>query len=191
MSYYALLDKKIFSIQEYTLTPIRVEDRFLIMKWRNEQLYHLRQAKLLTTADQDNYFNEVIAKEFDQEKPAQILFSFLKNGIFIGYGGLVHINYKDKNAEISFIMNTASEAEYFEIYWLKYLTLLQKIAFQELKFHKIFTYAFDLRPKLYEVLQKNNFIKEATLKEHCIFEGRFIDVVIHSKIENSKCTLDY
>ena len=62
------------------------------MKWRNEQIYHLRQAKPLTAEDQKNYFSNVVSKLYDQEKPAQILFSFLKDGKCIGYGGLVGYN---------------------------------------------------------------------------------------------------
>jgi hypothetical protein len=34
-----------------------------------------------------------------------LLFSFLKNGECIGYGGLVHINWIDQNAEISFMID--------------------------------------------------------------------------------------
>ncbi len=62
--------------------------------------------------------------------------------------------------------------------------MIGKIAFEELKFHKIFTYAFDLRSHLYPMLIKNGFQEEARLKEHCFFEGKFIDVLIHSKYEN-------
>ena len=182
MSYYAALKQQIFTAQKYTLTPIRFEDRFLIMKWRNEQIYHLRQAKLLTTEEQDDYFKNVIAKQFYQEKPTQLLFSLLSNGICIGYGGLVHINYIDKNAEVSFIMNTALEADYFEVNWLNYLILIQQLAFEELQFYKIYTFAFDLRPKLYEALVAAGFYEEARLKSHCFFENKFIDVLIHSKL---------
>ena len=166
----------------YSIVPLRSKDRYKIMKWRNEQLYHLRQDKLLTIEDQDNYFNTVIAKEFDREKPAQLLFSFLKNGICIGYGGLVHINYIDKNAEVSFIMDTDLEMEFFETNWLKFLNLLEKIAFEEINFHKIFTFAYDLRPYLYNVLLKAGFYEEAILIEHCLFNDKYINVIIHSKI---------
>lgn len=168
----------------YSIVPLRSIDRYKIMKWRNEQIYHLRQNKLLTKEDQDEYFDKVIAKEFDQEKPSQILFSFLRENECIGYGGLVHINYIDKNAEVSFIMNTILETDYFENNWLNFLALIQNIAFEELQFHKIYTFAFDLRSNLYKVLEKDGFIKEATLKEHCFFENQFVDVVIHSKIKS-------
>ena len=185
MNSYKVLNKQIFSKERYTLVPIRFEDRYDIMKWRNEQIYHLRQAKPLTQEDQDAYFENVVTKLFDQEKPNQILFSFLEDGICIGYGGLVHINWIDKNAEVSFIMDTALEKDGFQELWLSYLKLIEEVAFNGLSFHKIYTYAFDLRPNLYEAITNAGFFEDAKLKEHAIFEGRAIDVVIHSKINKN------
>ena len=72
-------------------------------------MYHLRQTKKLTKKDQDLYFKDTIYKQFSQDKPEQILFSFLENDICIGYGGLVHINWKNKTAEISFLIDTNKE----------------------------------------------------------------------------------
>ncbi len=100
----------------------------------------------------------------------------------VGYGGLVHINWVDKNAEISFIMNTELEKENFSKYWSAYLGLIECVAFNELGLHKIYTYAFDLRPHLYDTVENEGYKKEAVLKEHCLFQGMFKDVVIHSKI---------
>ena len=190
MRKYKVLEKQIFSIGEYSIVPLRDEDRYDIMRWRNEQIYHLRQNRPLTEADQDAYFKNVVAKLFDQEFPNQILFSYLENGKCIGYGGLVHINWIDKNAEISFIMDTALEKDFFSFHWQTYLGLIEEVAFIELQLHKIYTYAFDLRPHLYESIQVAGFNKEAVLMEHCFFNGGFIDVVIHSKISNQRLTLE-
>lgn len=181
---YPFLKQQEFIEGEYSIVPIRYEDRLNIMQWRNEQIYHLRQATPLTEINQEIYFKNVVAKLFEQEHPNQILFSYLKNGECIGYGGLVHINWIDKNAEISFIMNTKLEKNEFHFHWKTYLNLLEKVAFKELKLHKIFTYAFDVRPHLYEAFENSGFIKEAILKEHCLFNGKFKDVVIHTKINN-------
>lgn len=178
---YPFLDQNTFSKGDYALVPIRYEDRLPIMQWRNEQLYHLRQAKPLTEADQEWYFTEVVAKLFEQERPAQILFSYLEKGKCIGYGGLVHINWIDRHAEVSFIMATELEQESFDLHWATYLELLEKVAFDELGLHKIHTYAFDLRPHLYPIFERAGFVKEAVLKEHCFFEGAYKDVVIHAK----------
>lgn len=181
MKNYKALIKQVYSKGIYSIVPIRFEDRIEIMKWRNEQIYHLRQNQPLTIQDQDNYFNTIINQLFEAEKPNQLLFSYLENDKCIGYGGLVHINWIDKNAEISFVMNTKLEKDMFKFHWGTFLQLLENIAFNELNFHKIFTYAFDLRPHLYEVLESNNYFKEAVLNEHCFFNNQFIDVIIHSK----------
>ena len=181
MRTYKALNKQVYSEGIYSIVPIRFEDRLDIMKWRNEQIYHLRQSQLLTIQDQDNYFNTIVNQLFESEKPFQFLFSYLENDVCIGYGGLVHINWIDKIAEISFVMNTKLEKDMFKFHWGTFLQLLENIAFNELNFHKIFTYAFDLRPHLYEVLESNNYLKEAVLNEHCFFNNQFIDVIIHSK----------
>ncbi len=181
---YACLREQNFRLGNYSLVPIRDEDKYLIMKWRNEQIYHLRQQVQLTYQDQEKYFSDVISKLFDLNQPSQVLFSYLKDGECIGYGGLVHINWTDRNAEISFIMDTALESKEFEKNWLIYLTLLKRIAYQHLRLHKIYTYAFDLRPRLYDTLNKAGFIQEARLKEHCLFEEKYIDVVIHSALND-------
>jgi len=180
-NYKCLLKSKISS-NYFHLEPIRDEDKYEIMDIRNQQIYHLRQSELLTKENQDKYFLNVISKLFEVENPNQLLFSVFFKEEFIGYGGLVHINWIDKNAEISFVMKTHLEKDFFEFYWLNFLNLIEQIAFNELNFHKIFTYAFDLRPKLYKALLKSNFIEEARLKEHFSFQNRFIDVLIHSKI---------
>ena len=146
MNRYKSLKSQVFEKNNYKIVPIRCEDRFDIMNWRNEQMYHLRQNSLLTTKEQDMYFKKVVNKLFEKETPNQILFSYLKDGKCIGYGGLVHINWIDKNAEISFVLNTNLESNEFSFHWSNYLGLLEQVAFKELFLHKIFTYAFDLRP---------------------------------------------
>ena len=173
-----------YILGDYSITPIRYIDRLAVLKWRNEQMYHLRQAKPLTVAEQEHYFTTIIPKLFEQRQPNQILFSFLKNGKCIGYGGLVHINWIDKHAEISFIMNTELESVEFDLNWTRFLRQIETVAFEELNFHKLFVYAFDIRPHLYLMLMKNNYFLDATLKEHCFFNNKYIDVVIHSKISN-------
>jgi RimJ/RimL family protein N-acetyltransferase len=178
---YKCLHKQIFQLGNYQLIPIRDEDKYLILKWRNEQLYHLRQAAPLSIEAQEAYFKQTVSKLFEQEKPNQILFSYLENGICIGYGGLVHINWIDKHAEISFIINTELEKDFFEFNWVTYLSLIEQVAFKDLNFHKIFTFGFDLRPHLYKAVEKAGFQKEATLKEHYCWEGQFIDAIIHAK----------
>ncbi|KYG82851.1 GNAT family N-acetyltransferase [Roseivirga echinicomitans] len=182
---YKVLTTQVFAHGEYSIVPIRDQDRYDIMQWRNEQIYHLRQAEPLTKERQDAYFDNVISSLFEQEKPHQILFSFLKKGECIGYGGLVHINWQDKHAEISFIMNTELEENFFVSNWKMFLTLIESVAFRELNLNKIVTYAFDLRPQIYTIFEQCGFKEEARLKEHVFYNGHFINVVIHGKLNKN------
>ena len=182
MNSYRKLNKQEYHKNEYSLVPLRYQDRTAIMKWRNEQIFHLRQNKPLTETDQENYFQQIVSKLFTAENPNQILFSYLHNDKCLGYGGLVHINWIDGNAELSFLMDTELEHNYFEFHYTNYLDLIKELAFNELNLHKIYTYAFDLRPYLYPILEKNQFFLDARLKQHTYFDGQFRDVVIHGLI---------
>jgi len=185
MPEYKVLKKQCFKYQGYSLVPIRSEDRYLIMKWRNEQMYHLRQNELLTIEKQDLYFDTIVANLFVNERPEQILFSYLNNDSCIGYGGLVHIDWANKNAEISFIMDTNLETEEFDFHWKNYLSMIEELGFSELQFHKLYTFAYVIRPHLFKTLETAGYSKEAIFKEHCFFENQFIDAVMHSKINNN------
>jgi RimJ/RimL family protein N-acetyltransferase len=186
MNSYIALNNQIFSSGELSIVPIRYEDRLAIMKWRNEQMYHLRQDNLLTVKDQDHYFNTVIKGIFSQKQPNQILFSYLENNECIGYGGLVHINWKDQNAELSFLIDTSIEQKHYEFYLSNFFKMIQVVAFKELNFHKLFTYTFDVRPEMYPILENQDFYREAVLKDHCSLNGEFKDVIIYSKLNTIK-----
>ena len=179
---YKILKRQEYQIDDYKIVPIRTQDKYKIMQWRNEQMYHLRQKKVLTEKDQDLYFDKVINKLFEQKYPEQILFSFLYKEQCIGYGGLVHINWQEKSAEISFLMQTKLEKKFFEKNWSVFLKLIEKVAFNDLTLHKIFTYAYDIRTHLYPILEKAGFILIKRLKNKYEINKQIFDVVIHEKI---------
>lgn len=78
-------------------------------------------------------------------------------------------------------MNKKLEKENFASFWKIFLDLIEQVVFNELNFHKISTFAFDLRPHLYAPIEAAGFVKEATLKEHFWFNGEYKDVTIHTK----------
>ena len=174
------MKQQVFTKGDHSIVPIRMEDRYLIMKWRNEQIYHLRQNQPLTKDNQDKYFNTVVAKLFDKEQPDQLLFSYLEDDKCIGYGGLVHIDWVNKNAEISFVLDSKLELV-FENHWTNYLQLIEKVAFEDLKFHKLYTYSYNIRANLFKILENNRYSLDAILKEHAFYKNEFIDVIIHYK----------
>ena len=179
---YKCLSQSIFSNEKYALRPIRDEDKYAIMQWRNEQIDILRQKQALTKEEQEQYFATTVAGLFTQLKPGQLLFSFLENNVLIGYGGLVHIDWESKNAEVSFITETKrnTNKRQFIDDWYNYLQILKPLAKEHLGFSKIYTYAYNIRPNLYPALLKSGFIEEARLKNHIAIKNKYYDVLIHS-----------
>ena len=55
---YKCLIRNDFKKKSFLIVPIRYKDRFDIMKWRNQQIYHLRQSKPLTKEVQNTYFKK-------------------------------------------------------------------------------------------------------------------------------------
>ncbi len=75
---YKALKNQVFSIENYKIIPIRDEDKYDIMRWRNEQIYHLRQNEPLTEEKQEKYFQNVVAGLFEKEKPRTNSFFIFK-----------------------------------------------------------------------------------------------------------------
>jgi hypothetical protein len=124
MRNYPFLQQQSLTHNGFSIVPIRDEDKYTIMHMRNDQLFHLRQQLPLTKQKQDDYFAAIITSLFVQQQPKQVLFSFLQNDECIGYGGLVHINWVDKYAEISFIIKPSLEKELLDVSWQSFLDMI-------------------------------------------------------------------
>lgn len=177
---YLGLKEQSFYLNGYILRPIRYGDRNAILKWRNDQLYHLRQPKKLKEQEQDHYFKTVVASLFEVNYPDQLLFSLDYDNEHIAYGGLVHIDWDKAYAELSFVMNTSLETKYFKKLWEVFLILIEKIA-KELNLKAIYTAAFDLRPRLYEVLELNGYKREQEINIYTKFTSQEETIIVHAK----------
>lgn len=179
---YPLLNQSHFQKGDVKLIPIRYEDREAIRQWRNDQIDFLRQKEPLSQADQDNYFQHQVSGLFEKNQPDQLLFSYLVKNELVGYGGLVHIDWKQKSAEISFLMKSEIQGDDFVNHWMQYLSLIDQLAFQELRLEKVFTYAYDLRPLLYEALKNSAFQEVERKVNELEVKGKKVDVLIHEKV---------
>ncbi|MDB5270130.1 MAG: hypothetical protein JWP58_3170 [Hymenobacter sp.] len=169
----------------YCLVPIRCEDREPIRAWRNAQLEVLRQATPLTAEQQDTYFQRVVLSLFEQEKPGQLLFSLLHEDILIAYGGLVHISWPDLRAEVSFLVEPtrAGDAATYRADFLAHLRLLGQVAFEGLKFNRLFTETYDIRPAHIAILEEAGFRLEGRLRQHIqLAPGTFTDSLMHGQL---------
>ena len=171
-----------YEFHDFSLVPIRFEDRYDIMKWRNDQIDLLRQKEVLTIEEQDFYFKNVVAPLFENNQPSQLLFSLIQNNELIGYGGLVHIDWENKNAEISFLLdNKLNDESFYSICFNVFLVLIEKIA-KEIKLHKIFTYGYDIAEYRFEPLIQQKYMLEAHMRNHVLVKDNLVDVKIYSKL---------
>lgn len=185
---YVCLKTDRYQSNDYSLVPLRAEDIFLIKQWRNEQIRILRQKRPLTDADQQRYYEEVIQPTFSVACPDQILFSFLYQHKLIGYGGLVHMDWESKRAEVSFLLDTTRSAQIatHEKDFTAYLHLIKTVAFEDLHFHRLHTETFNIRDHHVAIMEKNGFIREGRMKDHVMIDNQFVDALIHGCLEPAK-----
>lgn len=185
MTTYRALPQPEYCWQDYRLVPIRLDDRESIRTWRNAQLLVLRQAEPLTAAQQDAYFQRVVLPLLEQERPGQLLFSLLHRGELIAYGGLVHIAWPDLRAEVSFLADPARAADpaTYRADLRAHLRLLGQVAFAGLKFRRLFTETYDLRPAHVAILEEAGFQLEGRLRQHVqVAPGIFVDSLMHGQL---------
>lgn len=143
------------------IEPIKLADAESIRLWRNAQISILRQEQPLTKDEQERYFSETVAPLFRQQQPEQILFRFLDHDQFVGYGGLTHIDWEKREAELSFLLNPAVPQH--EVKLRPFISLLISVAFFELQLNSVFTEAYLFRDTIISLLEELGLKKEQLL----------------------------
>jgi RimJ/RimL family protein N-acetyltransferase len=182
---YKALKQNDFSCGDYILVSIRQEDMERIRQWRNAQMSVLRQSVKLSPGHQKLYFENVIKSSFDDKETKQLLFSLIKNNQLIGYGGLVNISWKDKRAEMSFLLDDqiANKKNLYKEDMTNFIYLIKKLVFEEMKFNRVFTETFAFRAFHISILEENGYVKEGILRDHILVSGKFYDSIIHGIIK--------
>lgn len=185
---YKCLNQKTYQDRDgYQILSIRKEDIEKIRQWRNAQIHVLRQKVILTVEAQEQYFQHHIWPTFLNEKPAQILFSFLLDGQCIGYGGLTYLNWENFRSEISFLVDPirAENPILYSQDFVHFLNLLCQVSFVDLQLHRLMTETYAFRDSTLAVLEKYGFKKEGVLREHVYQNGQWIDSIIHGLLEKN------
>lgn len=179
---YKLLEGFDGRFREYEIRSVRQVDALPIMRWRNAQIHALRQSEPLTEQKQLSYFHEIVFPSFSQEHPPLVILSFLREKKLIGYGGIVHLDWKAKRGEVSFLLDP-ERTEDKQSYGLElgtFLTLLKRLAFRHLSLNRLTTEAYDTRPWHLKVIEANGFRLEGILRQHTWKDGHFSDAHLHA-----------
>ena len=182
MNSYNCLPIQELKLNNYSITPIRYIDIQEIRRWRNEQIDVLRQEKIITPEQQTQYYESVIKKSFFEHQPIIILFSFFLEKDCVGYGGLTNINWKLKNAELSFICETkrSKKTDLYQKDFSVFLKLIKQLSFEYLKFVKLYTETYDIRDNHIKILEAHEFILTSTLIKNKPIRKEWINVLFHS-----------
>lgn len=181
MNHYACLHEQRFGCGPYEIVTIQPEDIENIRIWRNAQMDVLRQSEPITAIQQIEYYSAKIWPQLESRHPREILFSLFRDGRHIGYGGLVHIAWLHRRAEVSFLVEPERAADrvvYGEDFHA-FLGLIKKVAFADLRLNRIFTETYAIRGYHISILESAGLNREGVLLEHIYIDGNPVDSIMH------------
>lgn len=181
MNTYACLQHQRFEHRGHALVPVQPEHIEPIRLWRNAQMDVLRQSAPITAPQQQAYFERHIWPTQVLTHPPQILVGFLQDDQLIGYGGLVHVAWEHRRAEVSFLLDparTRREAAYAADF-LAFLHLIKVLAFDDLGLHRLYTETYAIRTHHITVLEAAHFQPEGRLRAHVWIDGQAVDSLMH------------
>lgn len=176
--YQCLKNNRIGDSEGYWIAAVKPEEIERIRVMRNSQIDFLRQLEPIDMEEQKAYFRTEIWPSFSLEHPKQILVSLFYGQEWIGYGGLVHIDWKEKIAEVSFLFEPLRSA-YYQEDLLHYLALIKQMAFDDLKLSALTTETYIFRTEVRELLEKSGFRLEKVLKRRAFKRNQWQDSWLH------------
>lgn len=171
----------IYRFNRRLLCPLERKHLSKLKEWRNQQIDILRQRKPLTEYHQEKWYPKAMNDE------NQMLFSIQleesdTNREFIGYCGIVYIDYVNRRGEISFLVSPKrlSDRDLYRIDFLSVLYLVCEFVFGELGLNKLYTETFAFRKTHIDVLEEFGFVLEGRLRDHHFSRGQYNDSLLHS-----------
>jgi len=162
-----------------------------IRLWRNAQIDILRQKAPISAEEQQAYYATHVWPVLAAREPANILLGYHENDRLIGYGGLVHIAWEHRRAEVSFLLDPAlmTSAEAYGPYIRAFLGLTKRLAFRDLAITRLVTECYATRPGIIALLESEGFRREGELRKHVRVGGRPVDSILHGWLAEDAITL--
>ncbi len=158
---------------------ITKNDLKLLRDWRNsEKIFRFNsQYTLLNIVNQTNWFKRIKSKKSDR-----IMFLITADEKPIGVCGLIHIDLKNRNADVAIIIgNEKFQGKGFGTISLKKLI---DYGFKKLRLNRIGADIFEFNLFSINLFQKLNFKHELTLRNSLWRRGRLWNVLVFSLLRN-------
>lgn len=169
-----------------SLRAVQPKDIEAIRQWRNAQMDVLRQAEPISVEAQRAYFARAVWPAMEEAEPANLLLAFSEGEQLIGYGGLVHVSWPHRRAEVSFLLRpdlAANEGSYCSLFGA-YLGLIKRLAFEGLGMNRLWTETYAFRDAHIATLEAAGFRPEGRMREHVVIDGRSTDSLIHGCLKD-------
>ena len=180
---YKLLSNLPFKVEQITLNEITPREIEQIRIWRNEQMIVLRQKQLISKDEQIHYFKHNIWNELDSLNPNQILVGIYQTSLFIGYGGLVHIDWGAQSAEVSFLLDTkfSKNLSTYNVIFTEFLRGIEYIARLKLNLKVLTLETFSFRKEHISIIEKSGYTVLSTKSFDAVDNKESISSILHSK----------
>jgi carbamoyl-phosphate synthase large subunit len=183
---YSVMPRPRLQDRELTLRAVQPADIESIRKWRNAQMNVLRQSTVITPEAQQRYFDAHVWPSKTSPQPPQILLAIERHGQLIGYGGLVHIAWAYRRAEISFLLEPHLERDspLLSEFFTRFLRLLQILAFEDLQLQRLTTETYAYRALHIQALEAAGHRLEGRLESHVLVDGKPCDALVHGLLSS-------
>jgi RimJ/RimL family protein N-acetyltransferase len=163
-----------FKNQKLIFKKVSKKNLELIRKWRNtyEIFQQNTQFTLLNSIDQEKWYKVISNVNTDR-----IMFIVKNNKIPIGICGLIHLDNKNKNADIALILGELNI--HGKGLGSQMLNQLLSIGFNKMKLNRIGAEILEKNKKSEHVFQKMNFKFEGKIREAIWRKGKFQDIKIY------------
>jgi len=178
---YRVMPRPCLGDSTLLLRAIGPQDIEPVRQWRNAQMDVLRQTEPISPEAQVRYFAEHVWPDQDSPQPRQILLAIERHGELIGYGGLVHISWPYRRAEVSFLLapHLEQDPESLSSLFSRFLVLVQEFAFADLGLRRLTTETYAHRSVHIGAMELAGHRLEGVLREHVLVDGKPTDALVH------------
>jgi RimJ/RimL family protein N-acetyltransferase len=178
---YRVMPRPELADGDLAVSAVRSSHIEAIRQWRNAQLDVLRQSVPITADQQADYYARVIWPDKASKQPLNILLAIRRAGTVIGYGGLVHVAWEHRRAEISFLLDPAVRGSTDDeiALFIRFLGLMKRLAFEDLGLERLVTETYAHRTRYIQALEEAGFVREGRLRKHVRIDGKPVDSILH------------
>ena len=161
------------------LRAVEVSDLKLIQSWRNNSSIqpYVREYRELSMSNIEKWYNSIIN---NKEFIFYIIEDTEKNPI--GVAGLTYIDWINKHADLHLGLYEKSWGDL--VYGKATIDLILDYGFNYINLNKIYAEIYSIDKNKLDLFEKTNFKRDAVLREHYFYNGKYEDSHILSILKS-------